>query len=207
MNQCIINLLNDKVAINKLIIGIPKAFQIAKIEIPGGNPAVGLLREQAIIGYFKHYFKDEVSTPIEGNKRDFDVSICNQKLSIKTATKNGSIKVLWTVDTSVVNREINNYVPKCDLFLIRIWWGSNEYSIFYIPIEVQINVLQELEIPANYLHSSTGTNNRGIEISRQAMKLLENHEKTIKLKVDWKTDELDYSPYDRWEEYWKNLIT
>ena len=205
MNPCIIELFSDRNATTKFTLGLPQAFERASLELPGGNPAVGFLREHAITGFFKGYFGDRAKIPAEGNKREFDVDICGHQLSIKTVTGRGRVKVLWTADTYSVNAEIDGgYSPSCDMFLTRIFWEQKKESVFYIPKEVQIEVF-ESDGADNYLSSATMTNNRGIEISTLSMNTLQAHADTRKLSVNWEKLGIEYTPYDRWEDFWKKV--
>ena len=143
MNPCIANLLNDENRIDHFIQKLPIAFEMVSNEIPPRNPAIGILREHIIIGYFISEFgKDKVSIPTQGNERGFDVVVCDEKLSIKTVTGNGhgSIKILWTVDQSIIDQEIENYQPEYDLFLVTIHWEHTRDSIFYIPTSAQLEI-------------------------------------------------------------------
>lgn len=205
MNKCIVNLFNDNKKAKKLVKGLPKAFEMVNLELPG-NPAVGILREYAIIGFFRNEFhKTEIEIPDRGDVRGFDVVICNHKLSIKTVTKNGDIKVLWTADNDKVDEEIEgNYKPDCDIFLVQIYWNKIRNSIFYIPREVQSEVFNKLG-SNDYLKSSKSTNNRGIILSKEAKNLLLSNEHTLKLEVNWEKIGLNYTPYAKWEDFWKKL--
>lgn len=132
MNPCIVNLLNDKHKVQHFVQRLPIAFEMVSNEALS-NPAIGILCEHAIIGYFISEFgKDKVKIPALDNKRGFDMIVCNEKLSIKTVTGHGhgSIKVLWTVDQSKIDQEIARYQPECDLFLVTIYWGDTRDSIF-----------------------------------------------------------------------------
>ena len=205
MNKCIIDLFYDNKKANKLTKGLPKAFEMINLELPG-NPAVGILREHAIIGFFRDELHEgKIEIPDCGNVRGFDVIVCNHKLSIKTVTKNGDIKVLWTVDNDKVDIEIGgHYQPDCDIFLVQIYWNEIKDSVFYIPLEVQSEVFNKLS-SNNYLKSSKSTNNRGIALSKKAKSLLLSHKHTLKLEVNWEKSELNHTPYAKWEEFWKKL--
>ena len=109
MNQCIIDILNDRTKLNKFVKGLPVAFEMASLELPKGNPAVGFLREHAIIGFFMNELgSQKVKFPKTGTHRGFDVIICGQNLSIKTVTGYNTFKVLWTVDPYQIGREIEH---------------------------------------------------------------------------------------------------
>lgn len=205
MNHCLSELLEDCNAVTKLVTGLPQAFEMASLELPSGNPAVGFLREHALTGFFRNYFGDKVELPTGGNERGFDIKICGSELSIKTVTKFGKIKVVWTADTRSVNSEISGgYYPTCDILLTRIYWGESKESVFYIPLEAQREIFDNLGSD-EYLRSAISTNHRGIEISSNAINLLQNHNTTKKLWVDWQKLGINYTPYDRWEEFWEEI--
>ena len=204
MNQCIIELFNDPQKTTKLTHGLPVAFEMAGLELPSGNPAVGFLREHAITGFFIHLFgASRVELPEHGNTRGFDIVVCGEPLSIKTVAGDGGVKVIWTVDTSRVEREIDSgYAPDCDMLLTRIYWNENKPSIFYIPLSVQNEIYETLG-GDRYLTAHTGTNHRGISIRAPAMTKLMHHSNTMRLTVNWIKSGLDYTPYTRWEEFWR----
>ena len=205
MNQCIVDLFTDRKKAETLVRGLPVAFEMARLELPGRNPAVGFLREHAITGFFVHLFgKEQVGLPERGNTRGFDVTVCGKQISIKTVTGKGGVKVVWTVDDSRVKKEIgSNYTPDCDMFLTRIYWGEDKPSIFYIPLHVQKKIYAEIGRD-KYLTAATGTNHRGISVRSAAMTKLMNDCDTMKLNVHWIESGLDYTPYARWEEFWEN---
>lgn len=205
MNPCIVNLLNDENRIDHFIQKLPIAFEMASNEVPPGNPAIGILREHVIIGYFISEFgQNRVSVPTEGNKRGFDVIVCDEKLSIKTVTGNNNVTVVWTVDQSIINQEISGrrYQPECDLFLVTIHWEHTRDSIFYIPISVQLETYDMFN-NVGYLNAKPGTNHRGITISTKAIKAMKSHPDTLKREVTWTKHGTYYTPYERWEEFWK----
>ena len=204
MNRCIVDLLNDKHKIKDFVQKLPIAFEIVSNEIPPRNPAIGILREHVIIGYFIFEFgKDKVSIPTQGNERGYDVVVCNEKLSIKTVTGYGygSVKVLWTVDQLMIDQEIEGYQPEYDLFLVTIHWGRTRESIFYIPTSVQLETYDMFGV--EYLRANRGTNHRGLFINTAAMKALKAHPDTLKSEVTWTKQRTHYTPYERWEDFWK----
>lgn len=204
INSCIVDLFNDELKTKKLVTGLPRAFEMAAIELPKGNPAVGFLREHSITAFFISIFGvDKVEIPDKGNLPRFDIKVCNQELSIKTVTGGSAdIKVLWTVDNKKVSEAIDgDYVPDCDMFLTQIYWGKTKESVFYIPVESQISVYDYLG-GSKYLRSATNTNNRGISLSKQAKELLLRHADTLRLSVSWDKVGLEYTPYTRWIDFW-----
>ena len=205
MNPCIIRLFEDNDAIDKLSLGIPKMFEMATMEIPPGNPAIGLLREHILIGYFLHELgKEKVQLPDQGTSRGFDVIVCKKPLSIKTVLANGQVKVLWTVDPLKIGLEIaRDYNPEHDIFLVNVFWGKEKDSIFYIPSEVQTETRNCMK--DEYLNARVGTNHRGISISSKAMKKMKADARTLRKSVKWEKVGLSYSPHERWENFWSQL--
>ncbi|MDE3270093.1 MAG: ThaI family type II restriction endonuclease [Pseudomonadota bacterium] len=204
MNKNLIDFFRSETRLHRLTSGLPKAFKIVKHEMPKGNPAVGILREHVLTGFFLNAFGEEnVSVPDKGIVRDYDIEIYEKKLSIKTVTGNATFKVLWTVDPLQVGREISEYKPFCDILLVEIHWDKNRESIFYIPVEVQRVIKSELG--AKYLTARVGTNHRGISLTTEAKLMLIKHKDTISAKVDWRCKEIKIHPHERWVTYWRRL--
>ena len=187
--------------------GLPVAFDMVRKRMPPGNPAVGILREHVIVGFFLAEFGPKnVEIPERGNERGYDVVLCSGEISIKTVTGNQGVKILWTADTAQVQSEISGgYQPEHDILLINIFWGKQKDSAFYIPLSAQKNILKYLGRD-QYLSAAPGTNNRGIEIKRKAITALKKHQDTISISVDWNIEDTNYpAPWDEWDEYWRGL--
>ena len=201
MNQCIIDLFKNH-RINRLVQGLPKAFEMATQEIPKGNPAVGIIREHILTGFFINEFgKNKVIIQDDGIKRGTDINVCGHDLSIKTVSGNGEIKALWTVDPLRIGMEISrDYKPICDIFLVNIFWGKEKESVFYIPQSVQVNTRNELG--DKYLKANVGTNHRGISISKLAMENMKKDNNVLKKSVKWNKSGLEYKAHDRWVDFW-----
>jgi len=75
--------------------------------------------------------------------------------------------------------------------------------VFYIPHHVQSEIFHQLG-SQDYLKAAIGTNHRGINISSLALKKLLDHTDTLKHKVNWVKQGLDYTPYKRWEDFWSD---
>lgn len=206
MNHCLIELFSKPERIDFFTRHIPEAFSEVRSELGKGNPAVGILRENVIIGFFLAEFGvTKVDLVEEGNKRGHDVVICGEELSIKTITQDGGVKILWTVDNDSVDKEIEGgYQPHCDMMLISIYWGEIRDSVFYIPVHVQKEA--HLSLKKDYFNVDKHSNHRGIEISSVAMGKLKNHRDTKRAMVDWTfhKDSLKRSvrSYERWTEFW-----
>ena len=111
----------------------------------------------------RHLGSTNVQLPMPGTA-GIDTLIHNIPLEIKTATKRGLVTAKWTADTESADQVLNNFTFTSDMLLVRIWWGKNQDSVFYIPLEV----LQETATKKpNFLKSQTGTNNRGVQGQRR----------------------------------------
>lgn len=206
MINVLVELFQSPERLSQLTRGLPEAFEIASLEMPKGNPAIGILREDVIIGFFMNAFPEKVKIPDQGIARGYDVEIDGKKLSIKTASSRTQVKVLWTVDPLKLGSELTKYTPYCDIFLVEIFWGakSPKPSVFYIPVEVQKSVKEKLDQEnKKYLDAKVGTNHRGIYITSAAMNMLRNDFRTFRAEVDWqKKNNLNVNQYRRWVEFW-----
>lgn len=204
MNPRLIELFNNHEKRTRFARKLPEAFDMVRQRMPKGNPAVGILREHVIIGYFISEFgEDNVSVPEYGNRRSGALRLFDRELLVKTRTKTGPVKVIWTADTEKVQEEIEiGYSPEHDLLLIYIHWEKSRDSVFYIPVEAQESVFDAMD-RSEYLKSNTGTNNRGIEITRRALSLLERYENTISINVDWTPPYKVYpKAWTEWVNFW-----
>ena len=205
MNSSLNNLFRMTDEIERFAKGLPVAFAMVRQRMPPGNPAVGILREHVIIGFFLAEFGPEnVEVPAKGNERSFDVVLFGEEILINTVTGNQGVKILWTADTDQVKNEIaGRYQPECDMLLINIFWDECKDSIFYIPLSAQINTINHLG-REKYLSVAVGSNHRGIEIKRSAITALKKHQDTISTPVDWTIKDTSYpAPWDEWEKYWQ----
>ena len=95
-----------------------------------------------------------------------------------------------------------NYYPKCDIILVQINWGG-EGGFYYIPVEIQKEVFDRIGRGKYIKLPKPGTNPRGVEISKEALTMLVNHKLTRVIKINWIKTKVDYNPYKRWVDYWK----
>ena len=207
MNSCLCKLFLNPINKERFARGLPAAFEIVNQMMPSGNPAVGILREHVIIGFLVSEFgKENVQFPNKENDRNYYIVLCGERLSIKTITGDLGLKILWTADTEMAKREIEtDYKPTQDILLINIFWNENRDSIFYIPLSVQQSVLSRIGRD-EYLSSASGTNNRGIEIKRKAVNELKSHSDTLRISVEWFTENVVLpNPWDEWVKYWDEI--
>jgi len=188
---------------------LPKMFRIAEIESSRARKIgmkVGSLREKIIIALLiTHYGKERVNADIFITKSEIDVLLDGKPISIKTITRYGDIKAVWTVDAKSSKNFIYNYAPKCDIILVRIFWNSNKGGVYFIPLEVQNDIFSNLGRDNYFKMPKPETNSRGIKYSRESIKMFLSHPLSKRIEVDWIKEELDYNVYDaykRWEDYW-----
>jgi len=85
-----------------------------------------------IIGFFVSEFGERnVVIPEHGNERGYDVVLCGEELSIKTVTNDTGFKILWTVDTDYVTREMG-VLNLCMIFFLSIFFGDNQEKAHFI---------------------------------------------------------------------------
>ena len=198
-------LFGDAAILRKIQDKLPKLFQIAELEsMRAGDIGmeVGSLREKIIVALLIHKFGlKAVDTNLPITESEVDVKLDNEKISIKTITGNGGVKAVWTVDAPSVGRFIENYVPQCDIILVKICWGTSEGGFYFIPLKVQQEILKRLS--EGYLKApKVGTNPRGIEFSKEALKQMLSHKETLRIPINWQKENTKYDIYKRWVDYW-----
>lgn len=174
MNSLLENLLTNPAAGETLQAGLPDAFEMAAVEASrvilnrrtGLTQAttgqeVGVLRERVLLGYlFSQLGGANVQLPAPGASM-VDATVGGQPLEIKTVTKRGLVTAKWTSDNESVDQVLEEFAFISDMLLVRIWWGSFQESVFYIPSEVLNETATSFP---NFLQSRRGTNNRGVKI-------------------------------------------
>ena len=206
MNR-IIELFNDSSVIEKIKSRLPYLFQLAELESSRAGKIgmeVGSLREKIIIALliFKFGAKN-VETEIPITEPEVDVIVYGQAISIKTITGKGfgGVKVIWTVDSQKAKEFRENYYPSCDIFLVQINWGDKG-GFYYIPLESQKRIFNEIG-RENYIKlPKAGTNPRGVEITKEALTSLTEDKASRVIRICWQKKEFDYNPYKRWLDYW-----
>lgn len=199
-------LFTDKKIVSKIKEKLPKLFRIAEIETSRAGKIgmeVGSVREKIISSLLIYNFGAEnVNTEIPITEPEIDVVVGNKSLSIKTITKDGGVKAVWTVDAQSSKRFIDNYTPKCDIILVQIWWGFEKDSFFLIPLSVQEEIFRNIGKNKYLKLPKEGTNPRGVEFSKEAINLMMENPQTLKIKIRWDKGDLKYDVYKRWVEYW-----
>lgn len=199
-------LFSDKSTVSKIQNKLPKLFRIAEIESSRAGKIgmeVGSLREKVVSALLIHKFGEEnVNTDIPTTEPETDVKVGGKEVSIKTITGNGGVKAVWTVDAKSSENFIQNYKPKCDIILVQTWWEKKKDSFFLIPVEVQKEVFDLLGSNKYLKMPKAGTNPRGVEFSRDAIQKMLEHEKTLKISINWVKEDIKYDVYKRWVDMW-----
>lgn len=198
----------DQKLVDKIKKRLPYLFQIAEIESSRAGKIgmeVGSLRERMLVALLIHRFgKENVKTDIPITKAEVDVELFSEPISIKTITGKGfnGVKLIWTVDAQKSKEFRENYYPNCDILLIQINWGSVG-GFYYIPLEVQEKIFDEIGRKKYIKLPKPGTNPRGVEITEEALSKIVDSKETNFIKIPWQKTKVDYDPYKKWVDYWK----
>jgi len=208
MAKKIIELFDDKATVARIQKKLPYLFQIAEKDSSRAGKVgmqVGSLREIIIVALLIYKFGEaNVETEIPITEPEVDVKVYGAPISIKTKTGKGfhGIKVSWTVDAQTAKEFQKLYEPVCDILYVNIVWGGFG-GFYYIPKRVQKAVLKKLG-NKNYIKlPKPGTNPRGIEFTRDAFSNLVEHKLTRVIEIQWDKREINYDPYKRWLDYWR----
>ncbi|MDI6751668.1 MAG: ThaI family type II restriction endonuclease [bacterium] len=166
---------------------------------------VGSLRERIIVALLIYKFGEaNVETEIPITEPEVDVRLSGQPVSIKTITGRGfsGVKLIWTVDTQKAREFCDGYSPHCDILLVQIDW-NNIGGFYYIPLDVQKRLFREMGRKDYIKLPKPGTNPRGVEITKEALSTLIKDKDSKVIEIHWQRTEIDYSPYKRWVDYWR----
>ena len=196
----------------KIVRGkFPHIFRIAEIECSRSGKIgmeVGSTRKKALIALLIDYFgESRVSTEIPITEPETDVKVDSEEVYIKTATGNGGVKVSWTVDDLSAQAFVRDYSPRCGILFTKINWGMKgniePSGLFWIPLSTQEKILERLSTKSYLNLPRPGTNPRGISLSSFGLNSLLRDEDTQRIGVNWVRNQIDFDPYERWIEYWR----
>ena len=200
MSNLIRQLLTNPKYVEVIQRKLPPAFQTVEYELKG-NPAVGLLREQIILGMLIAFLGEANVKLIQGGVNpDIDCYVGSSPLSIKTVSLSGGIRLKWTSNAVKAREFINGYKPISDLLVIRIVWEETGVLRF-IPLDVQQNLFGQIGV-ARYLDYRGATNTRGVNLSLEAAQTLNRHSQSISVPILWKKSKVIGNPVDKWIDYW-----
>lgn len=204
-------LFDDPVMVKKIKKHLPHLFQLAELESSRNGKIgmeIGSVRERILIALLMHKFGiDIVNTNIPITAPEVDVIVQNTPLSIKTMTTNGnhwsSVKLIWTVDSQKALAFKNAYTPSCDMLMAKICWNGNGKLLLFSK-EAQIKVLNQIGRNRYIKLPKENTNARGVEISPEALALLENCEDTRCIDINFNRENIDYKAiYTKWLDAWR----
>lgn len=207
MNNYIIDLFTDNKMVEKIQKRLPYLYHLAELDSSRAGKIgmeVGSLREKIIVSLLLYkYGEDNVETDIPITEPEVDVKLFGKPISIKTitCTKLSGVKLVWTVDVQKAQEFLEHYFPCCDILLVQIDWNKIG-SFYYIPLESQIRVFKELGSEGYIKLPKQGTNPRGAEFTNEALSKLTTDKETREIKIEWIKQDINYSPYKRWIDYW-----
>jgi len=208
LNSYLCELFEDEALSGKIKKRLPYFYQLAELESSRAGKIgmeVGSLREKIIVALLIYKFgESNVQTEIPIIEPEVDVELCGQPISIKTITGSGfgGVKLIWTVDAQKAREFRENYYPRCDILLVQIVWNGRG-GFYYIPLEAQKSLFKTMGREQYIKLPIPGTNPRGVEITKEALSHLVRSKETKVIKIDWQRSEIDYHPYKRWVDYWK----
>jgi len=208
MSTHLVKIFEDKKLVEKIRKRLPHLFQLAELESSRAGKVgmeVGSLRERIIISLLIYKFGEKnVETEIPITEPEVDVKLFGHPISIKTITGGGfsGVKLIWTVDAQKAKEFRESYYPHCDILLVRINW--NAIGGFYlIPLKVQEELFNKIGQEKYIKLPKPGTNPRGVEFAKEALSNLVKDKETRVIEISWQRREIDYNPYKRWVDYWK----
>lgn len=211
MDKHLKDLFTDPDIIVKIQTKLPILFHMAEEETKRDGKLgmeVGNLRERIVVSLLSYYFGEyRVNTHVPTTEAEKDVILDNNPISIKTMTSKANfnfsgVKLSWTVDRAKAKEFADNYFPTCDILFVHIYWASIG-AFYYIPKEVQQEILATLG-SENYIKlPKSGTNPRGVEFSSAAFKMLCEHKKSYKLAIAWDKPDFHVNVYQKWIELWQ----
>jgi hypothetical protein len=208
MSSRLAEIFEDTKLVKKIKRRLPYLFQLAELESSRAGKLgmeVGSLRERVIVALLIYKFgENNVETEIPITEPEVDVKLFGQPVSIKTITGRGfsGVKLIWTVDAQKAKEFREIYYPHYDVLLIQINW-SDTGGFYYIPLEAQRELFGEIGGEKYIKLPKLGTNPRGVEITKEALETLVKDKGSKAIEIYWQKVKIDYSPYKRWVDYWK----
>ena len=204
----LVKIFEDGKLIEKIKKRLPYLFQLAELESSRAGKVgreVGSLRERIVVALLTYKFGEaNVETEIPITEPEVDVKLFGQPISIKTITGRGfgGVKLIWTVDAQKAKEFRETHYPHCDILLIQINW-DNTGGFYYIPLEAQERLFYKVSREKYIKLPKPGTNPRGVEISKEALEALVKDKESKVIEIHWQKAKIDYNPYKRWVDYWK----
>ncbi len=208
MTSRLTEIFEDEALIGKIKRRLPYYYQLAELESSRAGKIgmeVGSLREKIVVALLIYKFgESNVKTDIPIIEPEVDVGLFGQPISVKTITSRGfgGVKLIWTVDAQKAREFREDYYPRCDILLVRIVWNGTG-GFYYIPLEAQERLFGKMGRERYIKLPIPGTNPRGVEITNEALSHLVRDKETKVIEIGWQRSEIDYHPYKRWVDYWR----
>ncbi len=205
-------LFDDTLIVRRVKNKLPRLFQLAELESSRNGKIgmeIGSVRERILIALLMYKFGIDIVNPdIPITAPEIDVIVNEEPLSIKTTTTtNGrwsSFKLIWTVDSQKALEFKNSYLPSCDMMVAKIYWGG-EGKLFLFSKNSQCEILQSTGRDRYIKLPKENTNSRGVEITKEALELLEAHEDTKSISINFSRQPIDYREvYTKWLDAWRD---
>ena len=114
-----------------------------------------------------------------------------------------SIKLIWTVDAKKALEFKNTYMPSCDMLVAKIRWNG-EGKLLLFSKESQQQVLNDIGRDRYIKLPKENTNARGVEITAEALSILETHKDTRCININFTREKIDYREiYTKWLDAWR----
>jgi len=211
MNSVYNKLFDDNLIVKRVKNKLPHLFQLAELESSRNGKIgmeIGSVRERILIALLMYKFGIDIVDPdIPITAPEVDVIVQGTPLSIKTMTTNSdkwsSVKLIWTVDAQKALEFKNKYTPSCDILMAKIHWNGNGKLLLFSK-ESQIAILNKIGRDKYIKLPKENTNARGVEISPEALGLLEKCEDTRCIDINFAREKIDYREvYTKWLDAWR----
>lgn len=204
-------LFDDNLIVKRVKNKLPYLFQMAELESSRNGKIgmeIGSVRERILIALLMYKFGIDIVNPdIPITAPEVDVYVDNTPLSIKTlSTKNdkwSSIKLIWTVDAQKAIDFKNRYIPSCDMMVAKVCWNGIGKLLLFSK-ESQIEVINKIGKDKYIKLPKQNTNSRGVEITAEALSMLEKCEDTRIIEINFIRGKVDYREiYTKWLDAWR----
>ena len=208
MSGHFIEIFEDRKLVEKIQRRLPYLFQLAELESSRAGKTgmeVGSVRERILVALLIYEFGEaNVETEIPITEPEVDVKLFGKSASIKTITGKsfGGVKLIWTVDAQKAEEFRESYYPHYDILLVQINWNDTG-GFYYIPLEVQKRVFDKTGREDYIKLPKSGTNPRGVEITRESLVSLVNDKESRKIAINWQKIRVEFNSFKRWVDLWR----
>lgn len=85
--------------------------------------------------------------------------------------------------------------------LVQINWNGNG-NFYYIPLEARKDLFESMGREKYIKLPKSGTNPRGVEITKEALSRLVNDGRSRHITIEWRETEVKFDPYKKWIDLW-----